>query len=219
MDFTTLLGMGTGSVSLLSLDCVMMLETSHVILVESLVNRRALMLVGRFAIIKYVGRGISKVSLSFYGILRLVLRLRRDNVKTAWATNGDAVTFNRANCRQGFIRACSFSCKVISGITTSTSALSLAYAHGIRAKTSILSSCKQINNDSDNIAILHMMKMRFMVAIDRLIINGFRSKCLLMIYQSIGTSEGKTYKFSFAQVAFAPSTILTNGPLVVIIYH
>lgn len=75
--------MGTGSVSLLSLDCVMMLETSHVILVESLVNRRALMLVGRFAIIKYVGRGISKVSLSFYGILRLVLRLRRDNVKTA----------------------------------------------------------------------------------------------------------------------------------------
>ncbi len=83
MGAIMLLGMGPGSVSFISLGCASALEASHVVLVETLINRRMLMLVAAGATIKYVGRGVGESGSTLRGVLALVLRLSRGGVRAA----------------------------------------------------------------------------------------------------------------------------------------
>ncbi|MGP1915787.1 MAG: SAM-dependent methyltransferase, partial [Candidatus Hodgkinia cicadicola] len=209
-----LLGMGPGLVSLLSLECAGALEVSHVVLVETLINRRALMLIADWATIKYVGRGFGENGSTLRGVLALVLRLSGGNVKVAWATNGDALTFNRACCKRTFIEANLIPYGIASGVTAATAAVGSAHSFGERPEGAIAACCNVRNITSGGVAVLYMMKNRFIRGADALIRRGYKSTCDLLMVQSVSAGGEKVSKLCLRQVTFVPPTEFTFGPLV-----
>lgn len=174
-----LLGMGPGLVSFISLECASALEESHVVLVETLVNRRVLMLIAAGAAVKYVGRGFGENGSTLRGVLSLTLRLSGQNVKVAWATNGDGLTFNRTCCKRAFGEANLVPCWVALGVTAATAAVGSTYSRGERPKGAISSRCNVRFGAFGGVVVLHMMKNRFVRGADILIRRGCNSACNL----------------------------------------
>ncbi|MGP1923096.1 MAG: SAM-dependent methyltransferase [Candidatus Hodgkinia cicadicola] len=214
-----LLGMGPGLVSFVSLACAEALETSHVVLVETLINRRSLMLIAAGATVKYVGRGVGQNGPTLCGVLSLVLRLSRGNVKAAWATNGDALTFNRACCKRAFIEANLIGCWIVPGITSSTAAVGSAHSADERPRGSISARCDVKDAAFGGVVVLHMMKSRFVRGADAFILRGCRSNCGLLMVQNVGASKERISKLCLRQVTFVPPTAFSFGPLVTVISH
>ncbi|MGP1918139.1 MAG: SAM-dependent methyltransferase [Candidatus Hodgkinia cicadicola] len=212
-----LLGMGPGLVSFISLECAFALEASDVVLVETLVNRRTLMLIPAGTAVKYVGRGFGENGSTLRGVLALTLRLSEGNAKVAWATNGDALTFNRASCKRTFIEANLIPCWVAFGVTATTAAVGSSYSRGERPSGSISACCGVRSDAFGGVVVLHMMKTRFIRGADALIRRGFRSNCDLLMLQNVSASGEKVSKLCLRQVTFVPPAAFACGPLVTVI--
>ncbi|MGP1916310.1 MAG: SAM-dependent methyltransferase [Candidatus Hodgkinia cicadicola] len=212
-----LLGMGPGLVSFASLQCAEALEASNVVLVETLINRRSLMLIAAGATIKYVGRGVGENGSTLRGVLSLALRLNGGNVKAAWATNGDSLTFNRACCKRSFIEANLIAYWVVPGVTAASAAVGKAHSAGERPWGTISAGCNVRIAEGGDVVVLHMMKNRFVGSADAFILRGYRSSCDLLMIQNVSASKERISKLCLRQVTFVSSTAFGFGPLVTVV--
>ncbi len=108
---------------------------------------------------------------------------------------------------------------MIPGITAATAAVGSAHSFGERPKGSITACCTVRNGTDGGVAVLHMMKNRFVRGADALILRGYRSRGGMLMVQNVSASKEKVSKLPLRQVTFVPPTAFGFGPLVTVVSH
>ncbi|PIM96380.1 putative uroporphyrin-III c-methyltransferase, partial [Candidatus Hodgkinia cicadicola] len=157
-------GLGPGSIHLVVLLVIFLLETSQVVLLESLTNRSILSLLSAFSSIKYVGRSLYSSNSNLYGVLLFVFYICSPHIRTVWAKNGDALTFNRAWCQQMISISTPLNLTTIPGITSAVASLSINNINlNGKSNSNVLLTCSAgfVEKDFSRYAsVIYMSKLR-----------------------------------------------------------
>ncbi|ACT34203.1 putative uroporphyrin-III c-methyltransferase [Candidatus Hodgkinia cicadicola Dsem] len=179
-------GLGPGSVHLLTLACVLLLEASQVVMVESLVNRSVLNAPQSTCSIKYVGRGVAAARAPLFKVLCFGARLAKANIRVVWAVNGDACLFNRRRLKRVFAKAVSAPWLAVSGVACAhalAAADSLAVAGGDFSGLSL--ECKPKLSRARGALIVHMVASGFWRVADELMCAGAHSARALTVARGV----------------------------------
>ncbi|PIM95821.1 putative uroporphyrin-III c-methyltransferase [Candidatus Hodgkinia cicadicola] len=217
----SIVGQGPGSIHLVVLLTIFLLETSQVILIEALTNRSVLSLLSNCSCIKYVGRSLYSSKANLYGVLLFVFYICSSQIRTIWVKNGDALMFNRSWCQQLISMSTSLELTTIPGITSAISAFSINNINlNCKLNNNILLTCG-INSIKDNLnryaSVIYMSKLKFYHLSDNLICLSMLSNSNIIVNSSIGLLSQSLLKINLRDIPFFFSNWIFNLPTLVVI--
>ncbi len=216
-----IIGLGPGSIHLIGLLTVFLLETTQVVLLESLTNRSILSLLSNRSSIKYVGRSLYSSKSNLYGVLLFTVYICSIQIRTIWLKNGDALMFNRSWCKQMISASTKLEPTTVPGITSAIAALSIGNINlNGKPNNNVLLTCNIDSIESKlsrYASVVHMSRLRFHQLSDNLICSSVISKDNVIINHSIGLLAQNLFRVSLRDVVFTTSSWKFNSPTLVTI--
>ncbi|PIM96399.1 putative uroporphyrin-III c-methyltransferase [Candidatus Hodgkinia cicadicola] len=214
-------GLGPGSIHLIGLLTVFLLETTQVVLLESLTNRSVLSLLSNSSSIKYVGRSLYSSKSNLYGVLLFTLYICSVQIRTIWSKNGDALMFNRSWCKQMFSSSMELELTTVPGITSAVASFSISNINlNGKPNTDVLLTCNTSSIGSKlsrYASVVYMSKLRFYHLSDNLICSSTVSKDNIVVNHNIGLLAQNLFRVSLRDVVFTSSSWRFNSPTLVTI--
>ncbi|AUG91469.1 putative uroporphyrin-III c-methyltransferase [Candidatus Hodgkinia cicadicola] len=218
----SILGFGPGAAHYINLCALAALESCDVVLVETLVNRSLLKLLGLECKLKYVGRPAHEAYNSLYGVLLSALWVSSNLVTSGWIKNGDALLFNRGWSANVFLNALSACYLVVSGSTSALVALSSirvsATGKFVSGVIISLSLCRYNKRAlATHTTVVFMTRLSALFLFDLLVCDGLTSNKIVALVCGLSLLAQAVVYASLRRFLFCSEALTSNSPSLLIV--